>query len=90
MVEDKGSPKVFLKELRQIEKLLVASLIVSGVEARPLAKMLGYKTVSSISKEVPVRRLQKVIPVFRLQVEKPRKKRRRKSRRVQKAQQEVT
>jgi len=55
-----------LKELRQIRKLLVSSLIVSGVEATTLAKILGYRQVSSITNEIPVGTLKKTTPLFRL------------------------
>jgi hypothetical protein len=48
-----------LKELRNIRKLMVSSLIVSGVEATTVAEVLGYKGVSSISNEIPVAKLKK-------------------------------
>ncbi len=51
-----------LKELRNIRKLLVSSLIVSGVEATTIAEILGYKRVSSISNEIPVGKLKKAAP----------------------------
>lgn len=55
-----------VKELRQIRKLLVSSLIVSGVEATTIAKILGYKRVSSITNEIPVGALKKTLPVVKI------------------------
>lgn len=56
-----GSKKIDdeLEELKSIRKLLIASLIVSGVEVSTIAKILGYKSKSSITNEFPVRELQK-------------------------------
>lgn len=47
-----------LEELKAIKKLLIASLIVSGVDAQTIAKILGYKSKSSITNEFPIRELQ--------------------------------
>lgn len=71
-VVNKGElSEAMLQELHDIKKLLISILIVSGVEAKTVAKVLSYKRISSISNEIPVRELQKPIPV-RLQ-EKARK-----------------
>jgi glutamine amidotransferase PdxT len=61
-----GETEELLKELRQIRKLLVSSLIISGVEATTIAKILGYKGVSSISNEIPVGVLKTIIPVVKV------------------------
>ncbi len=45
--------------LEEIRKLLIVSLLVTGVDASTLAKILGYKSKSSITNEFPVRKLQK-------------------------------
>lgn len=62
-------PEELVKELRQIRKLLVSSLIVSGVEATTVAKILGYKRVSSITNEIPVGALKKTLPVVKIHKE---------------------
>jgi hypothetical protein len=49
-----------VEELRAIRKLLIASLLVAGVDAPTLAKILGYRSASSITNEFPVRKLQKI------------------------------
>jgi hypothetical protein len=48
---------------------LVSSLIISGVEATTIAKILGYKRVSSISNEIPVGALKKVVPTVKVHSE---------------------
>ena len=48
-----------LQELKAIKKLLIASLIVSGVEAATISKILGYKSKSSITNEFPIKDLKK-------------------------------
>ncbi len=48
-----------LLELKAIRKLLTASLLVEGVDAKLIAEFLGYKSSSSITNEFPVRKLQK-------------------------------
>jgi hypothetical protein len=49
-----------LKEIRLIKRLLVASLIASGVEATVIAeKILDYSDVSALSHELPVKELKK-------------------------------
>ena len=56
-----------LKELRDIRKLLISSLIVSGVDATIIAEMLEYKDVSSITHEkIPVAKLKKITPTVRI------------------------
>ena len=62
----KGELEELVKELRQIRKLLVSSLIVSGVEATTIAKILGYKQVSSITNEIPVGALKKTVPEVKI------------------------
>jgi hypothetical protein len=47
-----------LEELKAIKKLLIASLIASGVDAATIAKILGYKSKSSITNDFPIRELQ--------------------------------
>lgn len=63
MEDDRGSTEAILEELRDIKKLLISILIVSGVEAKTVARILNYKQVSSISDQIPVRELRKPIPV---------------------------
>lgn len=63
MVNDDRSTEALLQELKDIKKLMISMLIVSGVEAKTIAKVLNYKQISSISNEIPVRELQKPIPV---------------------------
>jgi len=48
-----------LDELKAIKKLLIASLLVSGVDAQTITEILGYKSKSSITNEFPVKKLQK-------------------------------
>jgi len=48
-----------LEELKAIRKLLIASLLVSGVDAQTITDILGYKSKSSITNEFPVKKLQK-------------------------------
>lgn len=48
-----------LEELKEIKKLLIASLIVSGVESSTIAKILGYKSKSSITNDFPITELKK-------------------------------
>jgi len=67
LVAEKGEKVDILRELRHIRKLLISSLLVSGVKATTVAKILGYKKASSISNEIPVRELNKTIPVVKLQ-----------------------
>jgi hypothetical protein len=71
-----------LKEMRQIRKLLVSSLIVSGVDATVIAKMLDYKDASGITHEkIPVARLKKTVPTVKIlgpaQTKTPTRRRRR-------------
>jgi len=56
MLKKQKSERELLEEIR---KLLIASLLVSGVDASTVAKILGYKRSSSITNEFPVRKLQK-------------------------------
>jgi hypothetical protein len=63
MANDDRSTEAVLQELKDIKKLMISMLIVSGVEAKTIAKVLNYKQISSISNEIPVRELQKPIPV---------------------------
>jgi hypothetical protein len=63
MANEGQSSEAVLQELHDIKKLLISMLIVSGVEAKTIAKVLKYKGISSISNEIPVRELQKPIPV---------------------------
>ena len=42
-----------------IRKLLIALLLALGVEAQTIAKVLGYKSRSAISRKFPVKELQK-------------------------------
>lgn len=67
MANDDRSTEAVLQELKDIKKLLISMLIVSGVEAKTIAKVLKYKQVSSISNEIPVRELQKSISVRALE-----------------------
>ena len=62
----RGETEEIIKELRQIRKLLVSLLVVSGVEATTIAKILGYKRVSSITNEIPVGALKKTVPVVKV------------------------
>ena len=48
-----------LEELKSIKKLLIALLLASGVEAKVLTKILGYRSPSTITNEFPVRELKK-------------------------------
>ena len=48
---------LILRELKTITKLLVASLLLSGVDAKLIAKVLGYKRPSSITNNFPVRKI---------------------------------
>ena len=65
--------KDILKELKQIKMLLLSILIVYGVDAETLAKVLGYKRGSSITNEIPVNLLKKVVPSVRILDETERK-----------------
>lgn len=47
-----------LAELKSIRKLLVTSLLLSGMDANLLASILGYKSKSSITNYFPVERIQ--------------------------------
>lgn len=49
------SEKEILKELEQIKKLLIISLIRSGLDAPIIAEILGYKSKSSITNEFPIK-----------------------------------
>jgi hypothetical protein len=51
-----------LEELRNIRRLLIASLLRDGVEAQTIAEVLHYKGASSITNEFPVRKLQRKMP----------------------------
>lgn len=55
-----------LKELRQIRRLLISSLIVWGVDTPTIAEVLDYKQASSITNEIPVSKLKKAVPTVRL------------------------
>jgi len=46
-----------LDELKSMRKLLIASLLLSGLDAKVIAKVLGYKRTSSISNKFPVRKI---------------------------------
>ncbi len=48
-----------IEELRSIRKLLTALLLATGVEAKTVSKILGYKSPSAITNKFPVRELQK-------------------------------
>jgi hypothetical protein len=50
--------KLVLTELKSIRKLLVTSLLLSGMDANLLANILGYKSKSSITNYFPVERIQ--------------------------------
>ena len=65
MTNDDESKEI-LKELKQIRKLLVSTLIVYGVDAGTLARVLGHKRHSSITNEIPVGKLKKTIPSVRI------------------------
>ena len=54
-----------VEELKAIRKLLIASLLVSGVDAPTIAKILRYKSASSITNEFPVKRLQKIFDIWK-------------------------
>jgi hypothetical protein len=81
LAAEKGGGEDILRELRHIRKLLISSLIVSGVGATTITKILGFKRASSITNEIPVGVLKKTIPVVKLQsdaqTEAPVRKRRR-------------
>jgi len=50
--------KLALTESNSIRKPLVASLLLSGVDSDLLARILGYKSRSSITNYFPVERIQ--------------------------------
>ena len=80
MVVEKETER-FIRELRQIKRLMISSLIISGVEATTIAKILDYKRASSISNEIPVGLLKKTVPTVRVQTTgKPRRSGRQRSR----------
>lgn len=66
MAKSTGDVEEAIKELKQIRRLLVSLLIVLGVEAMTIAKVLGYKRVSSITNEIPVGALKKTLPAVKL------------------------
>ena len=50
--------KLALAELKSIRKLLVTSLLLSGMDANLLAGIMGYKSKSSITNYFPVESIQ--------------------------------
>jgi len=48
-----------LEELKNIRRLMIALLLRDGVEAQTIAEVLQYKSKSSITNEIPVRKLQR-------------------------------
>lgn len=48
-----------LEELESIKKLLITLLLAYGVEAKTIAKILGYSSHSAITNKFPVKEIRK-------------------------------
>jgi len=62
MAEDKDLElKELLEEVKGIRRLLIVSLLRSGMKPEVLAKILGYKHSRSLSNEFPLRKIRESV-----------------------------